>query len=391
MTSPGAVVIGGYINGLGVVRSLAVRGVRTAVVLTQPHDLAHRSRHVSAHESALGLVEQPALLLDVLERRGPDWRGWALIPANDEALTALSQNHELLSRHYRVVAPPSDIARQFLDKSLTRQLAGKAGVAVPHCYGPAVPSIVERPDLRFPVLVKPTVGHVFAARFGRKLFFAPDREELRRCISRVGAATLACEVFDFVPGGDDALYFHCTYIDRRGVPSPGVTVHKLRQSPPRFGVARVAELAEDIPELREATLEIARLVGLRGIVAAEFKQDGRDGTFRLLEVNARSSIYNGLLRRARLDTAALAWADQVDGQPEAHTPTRWPGVWINLHSDLLHSTFSRREGPVGLAEFLGPYRRPKVEALWSARDPTPFLTQWSHTGRDAWRRRTLGG
>jgi hypothetical protein len=47
--SPGAVVIGGHINGLGLVRALAAHGVPTAVVTTSPFDIADRSRCVSAH------------------------------------------------------------------------------------------------------------------------------------------------------------------------------------------------------------------------------------------------------------------------------------------------------------------------------------------------------
>jgi glycerol-3-phosphate dehydrogenase len=42
--SAGAIVIGGYINGLGLVRALAARKVATAVITTQPYDIAQRSR-----------------------------------------------------------------------------------------------------------------------------------------------------------------------------------------------------------------------------------------------------------------------------------------------------------------------------------------------------------
>src|SRR6476620_10531843 len=44
LTTPGAVVIGGYANGVSALRSLARAGVRTAVVLTKPHDIAQHSR-----------------------------------------------------------------------------------------------------------------------------------------------------------------------------------------------------------------------------------------------------------------------------------------------------------------------------------------------------------
>lgn len=40
MQGRGAIVVGGYVNGLGIVRALAARGIPVAVVTTQPFDVA---------------------------------------------------------------------------------------------------------------------------------------------------------------------------------------------------------------------------------------------------------------------------------------------------------------------------------------------------------------
>ncbi len=258
-------------------------------------------------------------------------------------------------------------------------VARSVGVDVPHCYGPAVEATAVLPDLRFPVVVKPIVGYRFLSRFGCKLFVANDRAELRRCIARLADAAIPGQVFDLIPGPDSQIYAYCTYMDEGGEPVAGVTVRKLRQSPPFFGVARLAEIAPDNPALRDATIAILRRIGYRGIASAEFKLDARDGRFRFFEVNGRSIAYNGLLRRAGLDLGWLAWSDYVAGRPERARPNGWPGVWIHLHADILYSTLYRRHDPVGLADFLAPYGRPKTYAVWSARDPLPFLTEWSRT------------
>ena len=123
-------------------------------------------------------------------------------------------------------------------------------------------------------------------------------------------------------------------------------------------------------------------MGLRGIASAEFEQDSRDGSFRFI-VNGRSVIDNCLLRRAGLDLAWLAFSDYVVGRPERARPNGWPGVWINLHADVLYSTVDHHLYRPSLKEFLAPYRRRKLEAVWSARDPRPFVTQWGRTARSA--------
>ena len=381
MRSSGAVIVGGYVNGLGLVRALAARGIPTAVISTKPYDIAQHSRWTSSHDTALDIEERPQGLAELLRRRASDWPGWGLFPANDGALAALAQHHDVLSSTYRVIAPPMDVARYVLDKALMLDAARAVGMDVPHCYGSAVAATAARPELRFPVVVKPTVGYRFFSRFGCKLFVARDRAALTQCIARLVEAEMAGQVFDVIPGADSQIYAYGTYVDTRGEPCAGLTVRKLRQSPPSFGVARVAEITADHPSLREATIELLRRIGFRGMAVAEFKLDPRDGRFRFLEINGRSVIYNGLLRRAGLDLAGLAWSDHMCGRAEPARPNGWPGVWIHLHADVLYSLLCRRHDRVAFSDFAAPYRRPKVYAVWSAADPRPFITQWS---RSAW-------
>jgi len=377
----GVVVVGGYVNALGVVRALAARGIPTAVVTNQPFDIAHLSRWVCAHERIDGIGERPELLVELLERRAVDWDGWAMLPTNDESLAALAANHDRLSSRYRLIAPPLDVARHLLDKTLMLEAASAAGADRPINYGPATEETAARSDLEFPLVIKPLVGYRFAARFGAKLFVAQHRDELRRYIALVAAAQIDAQVIELVPGPDSAIYQYTTYVDARGEPWGGLTARKLRQGPPGFGVARVAEIVPDPDGVEEMTVALARRIGLRGIASAEYKRDARDGRLRFLELNGRSVVYNALLRRAGLDLAWLAWSDHVAGRPEHARPSGWPGVWINLHADVLYSALFRNSARPGLAEFLGPYRRPKLEAVWSTRDPRPFVAQWTRTAR----------
>lgn len=384
MQGRGAIVVGGYVNALGIVRALAARGIPCAVVTTQPWDLAQRSRWCVAARDAQGLDEQPERILAALDPWRVRFGGWALLPTTDDALVALARHHDTLSTSFRPIAPGEDVVTRLVDKTLLLGAARAAGVEVPHCWGAATPETAARPDLRFPVLVKPVVGYRFFARFGVKLLVARDAAELRDALARVTAAGVPCELFDFVPGGDDRIWTYSTWIDASGEAGPGVTVRKIRQSPQTFGVARVARVVDDVPGLRDATLAVARAIGLRGAVTSEFKHDPRDGRFRFLEVNGRSVIYNALLRRAGLDVAELAWTEHVERRPVRARSDGWRGTWINLHADLLHALL-RRDDRLDVRALLAPYRAPLVDAVWSWRDPAPFAAQWGRTFRQAMR------
>lgn len=378
----GAVVVGGYVNALALVRSLAARGIEVAVVRTRPFDLAQHSRHVSGHDVVARLEQEPERLVELLERRAHDWTGRAVFPTSDEAMAALATHHERLSSHYRLVVPRRDVVGVLLNKQRMLDAAVAIGADVPVCHGDATAATAAQ-DLRYPVVVKPLAAPQFASRFGTKLFVASSRSELSDHVRRMAAAGIPGHVLDLIPGADSEIFAHCTYIDAAGEPSDGVTVRKLRQSPPGFGVARIADVVPTPPGLHEASVAILRRIGLRGMASVEFKRDARDGRMRFIEVNGRSVVYGGLLRRAGLDHGALAWADYVLGQPARSCPNNWPGVWFNLHADLLHAIFSRQDR-IGVSQFTAPYRaRPRIEALWSASDPLPFLAQWWGTARGA--------
>ncbi|MFL5473026.1 MAG: hypothetical protein ACJ8AM_11770, partial [Gemmatimonadales bacterium] len=214
MTEPGAVVIGGYANGVSALRSLARAGVRTAVVLTKPYDVAHHSRYAHEHHRVLDLHRRPDGLLDLLQDRAAEWRGWALIPTNDYALTALAQHRELLSRWYPLSVPEPEIVQQVVVKPNTYRLAREVGVAVPRCYGPASRATAQRSDISYPVVVKPQVSASFWDHFGKKLFVARSPFELVGVVDQVERAGLAAEVFDLVPGPDHEFYNYTVYLDR---------------------------------------------------------------------------------------------------------------------------------------------------------------------------------
>src|SRR5690349_23508815 len=80
VSQPGAVVIGGYATAVSALRSLAREGVRTAVILTDRNDIAHRSRYAHEFHRVRALDKSVDGLIDLLQEQGLRWRGWALIP-----------------------------------------------------------------------------------------------------------------------------------------------------------------------------------------------------------------------------------------------------------------------------------------------------------------------
>jgi D-aspartate ligase len=381
MTKPGAIVIGGYANGVSALRSLARAGVRTAVVLTHPDDIAHRSRYAHESHRVVDLHRRPDGLLDVLQDQASRWRGWVLIPTNDYALVALSEHQEMLSRWYPPTVPEPEIVRQVVLKANTYRVAREVGVDVPHEYGPASRATASRTDIRYPVVVKPVDSTRFWELFGKKLFVARNPFELLAAVNELEQAGLLADVYDLVPGPDTNFYNYTVYLDRWGEVAAEFAFRKLRKGPPLYGVARAAAPVA-APQLRDPTIALLRRIGWRGVASAEYKLDPRDGRYRLMEINGRCYLSHALATRSGVNYPLLTWQEHALHQRVRAGSNGWPGVWLHLHADLLYTAVQDRSG-WSWPSFLNTYRGPWIDAVWSPADPAPFFGQWMNTYRKA--------
>jgi predicted ATP-grasp superfamily ATP-dependent carboligase len=378
---PGAVVLDAFATGLNTARALHRRGVRVTVVAMGDSDLAQYSRAVCESVRLTGPVS-PEALLELLEANAPRWRQRVLIPASDIALETLSRYREQLSANYRLSVPEWAATRALLRKDRTRQAALACAIEVPDSHGELDEDLARRFEGPFPVVLRPFDGARFIRATGVKALLANDAAELLECARRLRAAGLRTEVLHFVPGPDSCSFNYTAFIDRSGRLVAGCALRKLRKSPPLFGISRVVETVDDdiVEEaLREPVLRLLRHVGWFGPVSAEFKRDPRSGRYVLIEVNGRMAFVFRLALARGVDFAWLSYLAARGEELPATTPGAWSGVLIHLYADLGNAVFRRRVERLRWDEFLAPYRRPKVFAVWDARDPLPFLAEWSRT------------
>jgi predicted ATP-grasp superfamily ATP-dependent carboligase len=155
---------------------------------------------------------------------------------------------------------------------------------------------------------------------------------------------------------------------------------KLRAGPPYFGTASVFELQPE-PRVLETGLRLLSAAGYCGFAQVELAYDGRDDTFKLLEVNTRAPQWGGIAMTPRYDVARLAY-DDLRGVDVAPLPTyAEAGVrWIYLAKDAWSSLQLARARKLGPLDFARPYlrRRGKVRAILAADDPLPALASLAY-------------
>ena len=371
----GAIVIGGSLTGLSTIRCLANLDIPIELIITDTNDIAHHSKFVTEHYNLREFQHHPEALIDFLEHKIEKWKGWVLFPTGDESLAILSSYLDRLSSSYVVMAAPWEQTRKILSKDLTYKAAEEIGINIPYLYGYASLGECINENIKFPVVVKPIDSRKFVGVFGVKLFVATNKTELLDCIGKLEEFSLSALIMDLIPGPDNHFYNYSVYIDRRGEPVAELTMRKLRKSPPFYGVCRVAENINS-NRLKEPTIELLRHIGWRGIANVEYKLDPRDGKYRLMEINGRCFLMQGLAYRAGINYPLLAWQEYAIGKRVSAYRNNWNGVWINLTDDLYFGSFYRNIENLSLKQYLSTYRRPKTYAVWSRTDPTPFIVHF---------------
>jgi predicted ATP-grasp superfamily ATP-dependent carboligase len=372
---PGAVVVGGDYQGLGIARSLGRRGIGVAVV-DDEISIARSSRYVQHFLRVPALrsaTDTTDALHETADRFGLD--GWVLFPTREETVAAVAQHRDELARTFRVPTPSWETVQVAWDKRLTYRTADRLGIAVPRCWFPRSEADLAEIACDAPVIVKPAIKEHFFYATGAKAWRANDRTELLETFRRATAIIAADEVIvqELVPGDGARQLAYCAFV-KDGEPLASMTVVRRRQHPSDFGRASTFVETVDLPELEAPSLRLLREMHYYGLVELEYKRDARDGVVKLLDVNVRTWGYHGLGAAAGVDFPALLHRDQIGLRVE---PCRArAGVrWVRLATDVPNAVRDIGRRRVRATDYLRSLRGVDVGAVWAPDDPLPAIAE----------------
>ena len=372
---PGAVVIGGDYQGLGIVRSLGRHGVPVCVV-DDEHSIARFSRYATYSVGTASLRDQRQsvdTVLDIGRRLG--LKGWLLYPTRDETVAALARYRPLLTGWFRVPTPEWSTMQWVWDKRNTYRLASELGISTPRTWCPRTLSELEQLEVDPPVAIKPAIKEHFIYATKAKAWRANSRAELRELFQRAAAQVGPGEVMiqDLIPGDGEQQFAYCAFFkDGRAMGS--MVVRRRRQHPPEFGRASTFVETIELPILETLSERFLRAINYYGLVELEYKFDSRDEQYKLLDVNGRTWGYHTLGSRAGVDFPYLLFADQMGDSVE---PRRGrAGVsWIRLVTDLPTGILEALAGRLDWRDYLRSLKNFHVEAVFNREDPLPGLME----------------
>ena len=371
----GALVVGGDHPGLAIARSLAPRGI-PVYVLDDQYCISSFSRYVTKVVRCENLRDHRKTVdavLDVGHRFG--LRNWVLFPTRDETVAAFSRHRDRLAEFFRVTTPAWETVRWAWDKKNTYELAERLRIPVPRTWNPKDPTEMAELHARLPLAVKPAVKENFFYATGAKAWRADTPAELEALFLRAAKDVPNEEILvqEIIPGDGRRQLSYCAFF-KDGHAHSVLLARRMRQHPREFGRAATYVETIELPEIEELAERFLKAINFYGIVEVEFKQDPRDGQYKLLDVNARAWGFHGLGQAVGVDFAYALFADQCGLATEPSRAKPQQG-WLRLIPDLAVVAKDLFDGYLGFAAYWASLKATKVESVFSSKDPLPFLAE----------------
>ena len=377
-----ALVVGGGLNALGVVRSLGQASVTVCVLDTDHKSPAMRSRYgIPRRVSTLDGIE----FMAELKRLAPELGAKVVLFLTEEKTVAtVSEYRSELPPSLRIRLPEHERLMALMHKQGFAELAEAMGAPVPRTV-----RLQSRQDLpkvsglNYPCVLKPSEkSYEYGARF-KKAYKVSTPDEMAMLYREIFPVLADMVVQEWIEGLDSEIYFCLQYIGHDGELVASFPGRKIRSWPPRIGgTASCTAAWEHEKELTALTADFFRQVGFTGMGSMEYKRDVRDGRFYMVEPTvARTDFQEEVATVNGVNLPFFAYCHELALPVPQFKPTNPPQIWRETQIDR----WSKQES--GIAEDEVFQKHKVVDAHWRWNDPRPWFDNFFARLQNALRQR----
>ena len=149
---------------------------------------------------------------------------------------------------------------------------------------------------------------------------------------------------------------------------------KIRQWPPKTGQACLGVEKENDTVLQE-TLNLFENIQYYGLAYLEMKKNDSNGHYYMIEANiGRPTGRSATAEASGIDLLYTMYCDALGRSLPQNRVQKYKGTkWVHLRRDLQSSIYHIRNKELKISDWLKSYKGPKAYALFSWRDPKPFI------------------
>jgi predicted ATP-grasp superfamily ATP-dependent carboligase len=188
----------------------------------------------------------------------------------------------------RIPFPEAEIVATAADKSKVLALAEQIGVPTPKMLVVNSPQEIDSilPRVEYPAVFKPARSRAWTGErwISGGTGYSQGADDLRARLNSLHPAIFPILIQERIEGPGVGVFVCCgrdsqilaTFAHRR-----------LREKPPSGGVSVLCESAPVDPVAKAHAIHLLQRIGWLGVAMVEFKQDSRDGSLKLMEINGR--------------------------------------------------------------------------------------------------------
>lgn len=366
---PPAVVVGTDVTGLSVAQALVRHGVPVIGV-------DERRRGYLGYSSAFHFVQCPDFqgqgLIDLLEALAGIVRQRAmLVLTMDETVKLVARSGLHLRDLYHFDFPESDVVDVLMNKQRFTEHALANDLPLPRTECCETVAQVQQASRKFdyPVIMKPRLKNRESRMHApRKTFLCSTPEQLLADYAVLSQWEAEVLVQEWIPGGDDHVYFSFHYFNGDGEDVASFEGRKLRQYIPDCGVTASAVGVPE-PQVTELSRRILRDVSCRGFCSVEYKRDPRTGRYYIIEPTVgRVDLQLGVAPANGVDIVSRVYFSLIgETYPVVERPVH-DVVWLRGKADLQAARFYVRRGDFTWTEYLRSLSGRRRFAVWGSPD-----------------------
>jgi D-aspartate ligase len=370
-----AIVFGLFETGLGVVRSLGIKGIKVTGIDFKK-DIGWYSRYVKPMNCPHPLEQGKEFIKWIQSNFSEKKTKIPTFLTSDDFLSSFSRNRDILSNYFLFNMIDNTLLAQISNKYNQFLLASNAGMDLPATWLINETSDLEKisDNILFPVFIKGQNVNSWRKEVHGTIkgFLVKDFQELHKKVKEIMSKNVPIIMQEVIEGPDTNHFKYCSYTTSSGNILAEFTLQKIRQNPVHFGVGAVVESVHK-PELIEIGRKLLSAIGYSGIGSMEFKFDNRDAKLKLIEINPRYWQQNYLSTACGMNFPYLNYLDLLQKTPEPVTDFKTGIKWVNCYMDFDSFLKYRKEGCLTFSNWRKSLRGKKVYHDFTWEDPIPAL------------------
>lgn len=378
---PKGFIFGGFVNGLGLVRSLAEDGIMSDVFDTDPC-LAGQSKFATFIQTPNPENEEEFIQFVIQHAKSQNMKPVCFI-TNDIWLVPLLKNKVRLEAFINFPMSGWEVIEKLYDKEYLHDLCNVNKFPHPASYFFNSTDEINRRlfDFTFPLIIKPseTIGFMEKLGWAARNRIVHDASDLKNIVTEmenVGFHNRRIILQEVIPGEVSSLYTFTSYSSAKGKVIAWSIGHKLRQIPPAGGTISAGKVKPN-SELEKIGINLIETLGFHGIANTEFKLDASSGEFKLIEINARPGMWNLSALKSGVNLPLLAYGDACGFSAYEFTgSTDAELIWVNSIYDFLYFCLGHgceKKFRHSIVQRIRESQGAKVNSMLPLSDPKPYI------------------